>query len=175
MQKIIVIGSSGAGKSTFATRLHEVTGIELIHLDQIHWRPNWVEPPKDEWREIVADVIKRKSWIMDGNYSGTMEMRITACDTVIFLDLPRIVCVWRILKRVLKHRKTTRPDMAEGCCEKFDFVFLKWVWDYPNRSKPKVEAFLNEYRNEKNVFRLKSTQDIEDFFMNLESDKVKSF
>jgi len=174
MKKILVIGSSGAGKSTFAKRLHEATGIELIHLDQLHWKPNWVEPSKDEWRGIVTNVIKRESWIMDGNFSGTMEIRIEAGDTVIFLDLPRTVCIWRILKRVAKYRKTNRPDMAEGCNEKLDFAFLKWVWDYPNRTKPKIESLLKKFQNEKTIFRLKSENDVENFFINLETNNVKS-
>jgi len=175
MKKILVIGSSGAGKSTFARRLHQATNLKLIHLDQLHWKPNWVEPAKDEWRKIVEETIKRDEWIMDGNFSGTMELRIEVCDAVIFLDFPRTVCIWRILKRVAKYRKTNRPDMAEGCDEKFDFAFLRWVWDYPNRTKPKVEALLKKYQTEKTIFRIESNADVENFFFNLETNQVKSF
>lgn len=175
MKKILVIGSSGAGKSTLSRRLYEITGIELIHLDKFYWKPDWIEPPKDEWREIVADVIKRESWIMDGNFSGTMEMRIAACDTVIFLNLPRTVCIWRILKRVATYRKTNRPDMAEGCDERFDWEFIKWVWNYPTRSKPKVEDLLKRFENEKKIIWLKSKREAEDFLVSLVSNKVKFF
>ncbi len=97
MKKVLVIGSGGAGKSTFAKRLSEKTGLEVIHLDQLYWQPNWVETPKDEWQEIVKEIIEGDEWILDGNFGGTMEMRIEACDTVIFLEMPRTVCVYRIL------------------------------------------------------------------------------
>jgi adenylate kinase family enzyme len=174
MKKILVIGSGGAGKSTFSRRLHELTGIELFHLDKLHWKPNWGEPTKDEWKKTVEDLLKNDSWIMDGNYSSTMEMRIAACDTVIFLDLPRILCVWRAFKRVLLYKKGNRPDMAEGCDEQFDLKFLKWIWDYPNRTKPKVEALLKKFQDTKKIIRLKSKKEVENFFVNRLSDKVKS-
>lgn len=167
MKRILVIGSSGAGKSTFSRRLHEATKLKLIHLDQLYWRPNWVEHSKDEWRKTVEETVKGEEWIMDGNFSGTMEIRMAACDTVIFLDLPRTVCVWRILKRVAFYKKGSRPDMAEGCDERFDWEFLKWVWDYSNRTKPKVEGLLKKFQNEKNILRVKSNKDVESFFSNV--------
>ena len=114
MKKVLVIGSGGAGKSTFATRLGELLGIEVIHLDQFYWRPGWVETPKSEWLETVERLVRKDSWIIDGNYSGSLEIRLAACDTVIFLDIARSVCVWRLLKRVVRYRKKNRQDMAEG-------------------------------------------------------------
>jgi adenylate kinase family enzyme len=166
MKKILIIGSSGAGKSTLARRLNEAIGIELIHLDKVFWRPNWIETPKDEWKETVGNLLEKDSWIMDGNFGGTMEMRIAACDTVIFLDLPRAICVWRAVKRVLIYRKNSRPDMAEGCDERFDLKFYKWIWDYPTRTKPKVEALLKEFQDTKKIIRLGSKREIENFFAN---------
>lgn len=156
MKRILIIGSGGAGKSALATRLGEKTGFEVIHLDKLYWKPNWVEPQKEEWKKTVEEALKRDSWIMDGNFGGTMEMRIAACDTVIFLDVPRLVCVWRVLKRAVFYHGRNRPDMADGCYEKFDWPFIKWVWNYPKRSKPKVEALLNSVEGEKKIFRLKS-------------------
>ena len=177
MKKILIIGSGGAGKSTLARRLHEAIGIELIHLDKLYWKPNWVETSKDEWKETIENLIKKDSWIMDGNYGGTLEMRFAACDTVVFLDLPRTICVWRAFKRSLFHMKNTRPDMAADCAEKFDFEylkFLKWIWDYPTRTKPKVEGLIKQFQAAKKIFHLTSTREVEDFFMNVSSDKVKS-
>src|SRR5690242_8971677 len=98
MKRIAIIGSSGAGKSTLARRLGEITGIEVIHLDKIYWLPGWTEPSKEEWSQKVTEVIKGESWILDGNFGGTMETRLAACDTAILLDIPRSVCVYRILK-----------------------------------------------------------------------------
>lgn len=175
MKKILIIGSGGAGKSTFSRRLGEITGIEVFHLDKLHWRAGWIEPPKDEWRQTVEDCLKKDSWIMDGNFGGTMEMRIAASDTVIFLELPRLVCIYRILKRVVIYYGKNRPDMAEGCNERFDWDFIKWVWNYPTRTKPKVEALMKKFRNEKTTIRLTSRTEIKNFFVNYSSDTIKSF
>src|SRR5215470_7625258 len=100
MQKILVIGSGGAGKSTLAKRLGARLNLEVIHLDKVYWKPGWVEPPKAEWQNRVQELLNREAWIMDGNFSDTLVMRMAACDTVIFLDLARLICLWRVLKRV---------------------------------------------------------------------------
>lgn len=164
MKRVLVIGSSGAGKSTFARRLGERTGLKVIHLDRLFWKPNWVETAdKDEWKAVLEKALAGEAWIADGNYSGTMEMRLEKCDTVIFLDLPPALCVYRILKRLALYRKGSRPDMADGCDEKFDWEFIKWTWNYPSRSKPKVEALLKRFENEKRIIRLKSGREVENF------------
>lgn len=168
MKRVLVIGSAGAGKSTFSRRLGERLGLEVIHLDVAHWRPGWTETPKDEWRRKVEELCRGESWVMDGNYSGTLEPRLAACDTVIFLDLPRAVCVWRVFKRVLTYRKNTRPDMAEGCHEQFDLKFLLWVWNYPTRSRPKVLRLLEQYAEGRRVVRLRSSAEAEQFINSLE-------
>jgi adenylate kinase family enzyme len=169
MKRVLIIGSSGAGKSTFARRLGAVTGLKVIHLDQLYWSPNWVETPKDEWRKKVAEALDGDAWIMDGNYSGTLEMRLEKCDTVIFLDMPRITCLWRILKRAIKYRKSKRPDMADGCVEKFDWDFVKITWNYPKRSKPKVESLIKN--SQKTTIRLKSNKEIESFLQDAKYGK----
>jgi adenylate kinase family enzyme len=173
MKKNLIIGSGGAGKSTFARCLGEATGLEVVHLDKLYWKPNWIETPKDEWRRIVENIVQGDSWIIDGNFSGTMEPRFQSCDTVIFLETSRIVCIYRILKRVAFYRPGKRPDMADDCDEKFDWEFLKWVWNYPSRSQPKVEALIKRFHDTKTIVRLKSKKDIEDFLAN--STKVKPF
>jgi adenylate kinase family enzyme len=165
MRKIAIIGSAGSGKSTLATRLGHATGIKVIHLDKLYWKPGWTEPRKEEWIETVKKILEDDAWIIDGNYGGTMEMRLAACDTIVFLDLPRTLCVARVLKRVLRYNKNTRPDMAEGCDERFDWEFLKWVWNYPRDSKPKVESLLKRYESKKAIFRLRSRKAVNTFIL----------
>jgi adenylate kinase family enzyme len=171
MKKILIIGSGGAGKSTLAARLGEATGIEVVHLDRLHWKPNWTGTPKDEWREIVRQQLEKNEWIIDGNFGGTMEMRLRACDTVIFLDFPRRVCLYRAVKRALTYYNKTRPDMGEGCNEKLDFEFLHWVWTFPTRAKPQIEERLKRFEGEKTIIRLRSPRETEEFFMNLQKMK----
>ena len=175
MKKILVIGSSGAGKSTFSRRLGKATGIEVVHLDRLYWMPNWVEPEKAEWREILDEITQSESWIMDGNYSGTLDFRMTRADAIIFLDLPRTLCVWRVLKRSTLYRKIKRPDMADGCAERFDWDFIKWIWNYPTRSRPKIEALLKRFQGEKKIIRLSSNREIESFFKNYSSNAAQIF
>src|SRR5437868_5766913 len=113
MKRILILGSGGAGKSTFARQLAGLLKIELIHLDVLYWLPGWREPSREEWRKLVAETVERDSWIMDGNYSGSIDIRLPACDTVIFLDAPRLLCIWRVLKRRILFSKNGRPDMAK--------------------------------------------------------------
>ncbi len=167
MRRILIIGSGGAGKSTLARRLGARLGLEVVHLDSLYWNPGWVETPKDVWRKRVEDLLVRESWVIDGNYSGTLARRFEACDTAIFLDLPRTLCVWRALKRALIYRKRRRPDMAEGCRERLSMEFLRWIWDYPKRTRPKVLALLARASPAQKVIRLKSPAEVEAFLRSL--------
>ena len=168
MRRVLVIGSGGSGKSTFARRLGERLRLEVIHLDKAYWRPGWVEPPKDEWTKKVEELCGGAEWVMDGNYSGTLDLRMNACDTVIFLDLPRALCAWRILRRAAVYRGGGRPDMAEGCRESFNLEFLAWVWNYPGHSRPKVLSVIEKHAHEKRIIRLRSRAEVAKFLAQLE-------
>jgi adenylate kinase family enzyme len=167
VKKILVIGSSGAGKSILSRKLGEITGLPVIHLDFHHWRPGWTEPAKEVWEAQVTELLELDEWVMDGNFGGTMERRLQSCDTVVFLDLPRHICALRVVKRVLTYHGDTRPDLAEGCPEKFDPAFLKWVWDFPNRSRPKVLERIAKVADRARVFRLKSNREVEEFLTSM--------
>ncbi len=162
MKKIIVIGSGGAGKSTFSNRLGDALNIEVIHLDKLFWRPNWTRTPEAEWVVILRRELARDAWIMDGNFGGTREMRIEACDTVIFLDMPRWLCLYRILKRSVLYRTGARPDMAEGCKERFDPEFIMWVWNYRKSSRCRALEELKRF-DDRQIIILKSRGDIQRF------------
>ncbi|MES1043780.1 DNA topology modulation protein [Heyndrickxia oleronia] len=163
MKKIVLIGSGGSGKSTLARQLGEKLKIRIYHLDSLFWKPNWVGVPKDEQIKVQSEVVKKEKWIIDGNYGGTMDIRLNAADTIIFLDIPRTTCVFRAFKRVLQYRNKTRPDMGEGCKERFSFEFFKWIWDYPKTKKPEILEKLQELSKEKAIIILKSPKDVEKF------------
>ena len=167
MKKIAIIGSGGAGKSTFARQISNKLNIEVYHLDAILWKPNWVATSKHEQQEIQRNLVAKESWIIDGNYGGTLDIRVNAADTVIFLDIHRVICVYRAIKRVLRYRNKTRPDMREGCEEKFDLDFLKWIWDYPKEKRPSILKMLDEVSKEKNVIILCSPKEVGYFIGNL--------
>lgn len=169
MKRIIIIGPGGAGKSTLAKELGEILKIEVLHLDKLYWQSGWVEPSADEWSQKVEELLKSDSWVMDGNFGGTMEMRLAACDTAIFMDFPPTTCLYRVLKRRLKYRNTNRPDMTEGCNEKVDLEFLGWIWNYRRTKKPKVEKILQRFEQEKNIVRLTSPKEVENFLNSLKT------
>ena len=132
----MVVGSGGAGKSTFARRLGEVTGLPVIHLDEHFWHPGWVPTPDDEWREIVTELASGDAWIIDGNYSRTIDVRARAADTALFFDFAPLGCLARALRRSLGNRGTA--VQAPGCPEHFDRQFLWWIATYRRRSRPRV-------------------------------------
>ena len=138
MQRVAIVGPGGAGKSTLARRLGARLRLPVIHLDAEHWRPGWVEPPRDEWARKVAELAAGERWIIDGNYGGTMELRFAAADTIVFLDFPRWLCLWRVLKRQIQYRGQSRPDMTEGCPERLTLQFVRWIWEYPRTRRPGV-------------------------------------
>lgn len=163
MQRILVIGSGGSGKSTFSLRLGEILDIGVVHLDSLYWKPGWVESDKAEWAHRVHKLISEDAWILDGNYSGTLVERVEACDTVIFLDVSRLTCLWRVLKRAMRHYGETRPDMPGGCPERLDLKFMLWIWNYPKRTRGRVLSLLEAHRSTKNVICLRTRKDIERF------------
>jgi adenylate kinase family enzyme len=157
MRRVLVIGSGGAGKSTFAARLAGITRLPLIHLDALYWKPGWIEPPKEEWASTVERLLPEPTWVMDGNYGGTLEARIAAADTVIFLDLPRLVCLARVVRRWIRFHGRSRPDMTPGCPERLNWEFLRWIWTYPEKRRPKILQRLGRLRPDQRAVVLTST------------------
>ena len=169
MKKVLVIGPGGSGKSTFATRLGQLLDIEVKHLDSFYWRAGWTKPSDEEWLKTVNELTGGDSWILDGNYGGTLALRVERCDTIIFLDMPRLLCLWRITKRRLLYRNRSRPDMAKGCVEKLDLEFISWVWNYSNRSRPRVIKLLNQNSETKRIVWLRSNSEVEQFLKSCKS------
>jgi adenylate kinase family enzyme len=163
MKKIILIGSGGSGKSTLAKQLGKKLNIKVYHLDTLFWKPNWEAVPKEEQIMIQTRLVEKQEWIIDGNYSGTLDIRLNAADTIIFLDLPRIHCIYRALKRIHKYKNRTRPDMGEGCQERFSLEFFKWIWNYPKTRKPQILKKLEQLPPDKQIWILKSTKEVRDF------------
>jgi adenylate kinase family enzyme len=144
-QRILVIGCSGAGKSTLAKVIAERHRLPLIHLDRCYWRPGWKAPSETEWAADIERLIAEPAWVMDGNFSSTMPRRAERAEAIVFLDLPRWLCLLRVLRRVITGYGRSRDDVAPGCPERFDWGFLKWIWNYPIRSRPKTLKLLRGY------------------------------
>ncbi len=144
MERILIIGCGGAGKSTLARQLGEKLGLPVVHLDKLWWKPGWVERDQQEFDAKLAVELEKPRWIMDGNFNRTIPQRIAKCDTVIYLDFPRLACLLGVCKRVLTTYGKVRPDMGEGCPERLDFEFLKWVWNFNSKNRENYYRLLNE-------------------------------
>ncbi len=163
----MVIGCCGAGKSTFAKRLHAVTGIELIHLDQHYWKPGWVESDPVEWKAKVESLAAGPRWIIDGNYGGTIDLRIGRADTILYFDFPTWKCLWRITQRILKYRGTERPDMPPGCRERFDLDFYHYVATFNLMRRKNLLRKLAAVEGEKRVVIFRNDGEAERFLERL--------
>ena len=159
MKRIMIIGGSGAGKSTLAREIHQKTGLKLIHLDQYHWKPNWTEPSKADWEAEVAKLSAGEEWIMDGNFGSSMDIRIERADTIIFMHYPTTTCLYRVIKRTLKYWGKVRPDMTDGCTERFDLDFLHYVATFNLTRAAKLQSKLDKLQDIKQVLILKNDAD----------------
>lgn len=160
MERVIIIGSSGSGKSTLARALGEKTGLPVVHLDLHFWHPGWVGTPDLIWQEKIHEMVRQPKWILDGNYRRTLDTRLQAADTVVFLDLPRWLCAWRAIRRRMEYRQIQRPDMAVGCKETLfspDFPgFLVRIWQYPDRARPDIMGHLSRLDASKRIVHLRT-------------------
>jgi len=156
-KRIIIIGNSGGGKSTVSRKFGDMLGLPVTHLDYEYWNAGWVKTPTDKWEEKVRTMIAEPEWILEGNFAGTLELRLGRADTVIFLDYNRFFCLRGAVKRWFANRGKTRPDMAEGCPEKIDYQFIKWIlWDFPRRSRKKIVQCLAEFGGTKIILKNRS-------------------
>ncbi|MBQ8541299.1 MAG: AAA family ATPase [Clostridia bacterium] len=138
MQKILVIGSPGSGKSTFSKILSEKLNIPLVHLDRLWWKDGWVERSREEFDMLLKKELENECWIIDGNYQRTLELRLKYADTVIFFDYNRFLCLWRVLKRVAVNHGKVRADMPLGCPERFDWDFMKYVYHFNDKQRADI-------------------------------------
>ena len=170
-ERIMILGSSGSGKSTLASYLGTSLNIPVVHLDRLFWNAGWVETPKEEMYRKVEKAVSKDVWVIDGNYSSSVDMRLERTTTVIFIDLNRWLCLFRALKRWIKNYGKTREDMGEGCNEKIDLEFILWIWNYPKRSRGKVLRKISEFISKGNdiaFYHLKSKKEVRNFLKEIE-------
>ena len=157
MKKIMVIGCPGSGKSTFSRTLHKLTGIPLFHLDMMYWNSDRTTVDKAVFREQLSNTLQKDEWIIDGNYGSTMELRLQACDTVIFLDYSLNVCLDGIKER----RGKARTDMPWIENEE-DAEFIEFIKNYNSQSRPKVMELLDKY-SQKHIYIFKNRNEANEF------------
>lgn len=158
MQKIIVIGCPGAGKTTFAQKLAKKTGLPLVHLDAIWHKPDKTHISREEFDLRLSAVLSQDAWIIDGDYSRTLERRFLACDTVILFDLPTEVCIGGALSRLGQ----ARPDMP-WIDDELDPQLKMQIEQYKTQNLPAVRDLILKYGQQKNVLVFHSREAAEEF------------
>lgn len=158
MRRVLVIGPCGSGKSTLARELAPRMGLPLVHMDQLGWQAGWVETEKAELNARLAAVVAQDAWLIEGNYGSTLAPRLARADTVIYLDFPIRLCLWRLAKRIVSHRGRSRPDMPEGCPERFDAAFFWYVMNWNSGPRVRTEATLEGYTG--NLIRLRTPDEL---------------
>ena len=167
MKKAIIIGCPGSGKSTFARALHEITSLPLIHLDMLNWNADGTTVPREVFRSRLAEALRGERWIIDGNYSSTMALRLAACDTVFFLDYSTDIC----LSGAMERRGKPRSDIpwTEAKDAPPDEEFLNFIRCYEKDSRPGVLELLASYP-QKNIFTFTSRSQADNFLLTLQSN-----
>jgi adenylate kinase family enzyme len=169
MERILVMGSPGSGKSTFARRLSQATGIPVVSLDALYWKPGWQPSDAAEFGARVAEVVDRPRWIIDGDYIWWAgDVRRGVADAVIWFDLPRRTCMAGIVSRIATSYGTVRPEMAQGCPERIDVEFFRYVWTYRKVQRPKLLQYLDRLRADQSLIRLTDHAQADRYLTNFE-------
>ncbi|MDQ2902130.1 MAG: hypothetical protein M3Y81_01075 [Chloroflexota bacterium] len=167
MEKIVIIGSPGAGKSTLAKKIAFTLKMRVFHLDRFFWYRGWRGKTRDTRIFILECMVMEKQWIIEGNYLRSSESRLNAADTIIFLDMPPLLCLWRVIKRHWVYLGRSRRDIPEGCIDKLTLFRILKVLAFPLRERRKLEKKLRNFPSKK-IVRLQSAKEVENFLAQLQ-------
>ena len=159
MQRVMVIGQPGSGKSTFARALGDATGLPVVHIDRIHWLPGWRERPAPEKLAMIAVEEARERWIIEGGLSRSWANRSARADTIIHLDAPVMSRLWRVTARLVRYWGRSRPDLQDGCPERIGWqtpAFYRWIWTTRRSARDKMRALLSQRSGDTRTVTLRS-------------------
>ncbi|HXV01702.1 MAG TPA: hypothetical protein VG166_14510 [Caulobacteraceae bacterium] len=167
MRRIAIVGCSGGGKSTLALAIGKRLGLPVIHLDNLFWKPGWTESTLEEMRPKVDAAAAGEAWVIEGNFTGASALRFARADTVIWVEPPIWLCLWRAFARMLLAFGTTRPDLAPGCPERFDLAFYRYILSWNRVTRPKMADALAKVAPRARLVRLASDEATRAFLADL--------
>lgn len=166
MKRVMIVGGPGSGKSTLARILGASTALPVFHMDHIHWKPGWVERDRDEKDRMTHEIHMREAWIFEGGHARTYAERVARADTLIWIDLPVPLRLWRVLRRTATYRGETRPDLPEGCPERLNretLDFVAFIWRTRNSGRAKIQSILDKAPAHLVIHHLKRREDVRVF------------
>lgn len=169
MKRVMIIGQPGSGKSTLARKLGELTGLPVMHIDQIHWKSGWIERSDKEKAKLIANVHAQKKWIFEGGHSRSYPERIARADTCIWLDFPFGVRLWRVFNRIVSYYGTDRPDLPEGCPERFNWEFFVWIVSTRKTGRIASQAIIDNPPPHLTVYHLRNVKEVQEFLGDVKS------
>ncbi len=146
IKRIMIMGRSGSGKSTFAYKLHKKTNLPLYHLDKYFFKNNWVERDYKEFIIIQKNLVNQNKWIIDGNSTKSFEIRYSSADVCLYFNFPRYLCYWRVFKRLF-YKDYSIDDRADNCCEKVSWSLLRYMWGFEKRVNSILNVLQQNYPN----------------------------
>ncbi len=174
MNKVLVLGNAGSGKSTFSKNLGEILNLPIYTLDNLYFRNSWnVFPDREEFKLLVMTIIKEAKWIIDGNYMYTLEDRMINAEVIILLNIPAYLCFFRIIKRWLKYYGKVRPGMIIGCKERIDIKLLVEMFQFYKRKESIIIDKMKFYSTKKNIIFLNSPKQVNEFLQQLKQNIKK--
>lgn len=177
MEKIVVIGSPGAGKSTFARALGEILDIEILHLDRYFWRAGWKQYSRADRAAIQQKLIEGKDrWIMEGSYISSSDARLDAADAIIFLDMPPLLCFWQAIKRhIATYKQPFRPDLPDGCTDRLSLLNIAKILLFPYNGRTLLCAKIKQCGANQELYTLRSHSDCRYFLHTLSNKRLREY
>lgn len=172
MKRVMIVGQPGSGKSTLARMLGARTGLPVIHVDLIHWEPGWVERSLEEKQRLCRQAHAGDAWVFEGGVSSTWPERLDRCDTLIWLDLPLSLRVWRVARRTLRDYGRTRPDLPDNCPERFDLDFYRCIWRTRKSVRQRLKVLFETAPAEKHRVKLSSRSETERWLHSVTPEKA---
>lgn len=177
MQRVMIIGQPGSGKSTLARKLGEATGLPVVYMDHIHWKPGWIPRDDAEKIDMVRAEIAKDAWIIEGGFSRTYPERAARADTLIWLDVGVVRRIWRVTYRAIRDYGKTRPDMAEDCPEgnpREMWIFLKFIWRTRRSSRVRLRTLVEAQTGQLEVFTFSDITEVNAFVESVRARAARS-